>query len=1336
MSTSTSAELSGRMCPHAPDIGVIELLEVDPRPTFIAALPQALSSPQPESPQALAIVYANPALRADGTLYDGLDGISQPRDGGFWSWIRSGGAQLYPNGRSSPRTSITFMSNYWTRSVVNNRWVVVGGNNQSPPPEGDLPGLRLHHRRETSGSLLHTTTTEPLVDGDLAKSWILPDFTREQEPFVDTVNSFDWASTPLGPASSWPALLHHSFNQILADSRPIAIYWGNGLTTLYNEAFSRKLCAAKPSSLLGRPVDDVWPYFYGELKQNMQASASRQSSKDDPEWCVFVENPDGTLVETYLKWTIVPITENKRCLGFIHALVDTTLSRLWERRTNMLVELGDTLVTARDVKSYWAKLFQNLEAVRPSYDVPLAILYSVNDGAGSSDPRKTCRLEGNLGVPDGHPLIPPTISLSEGDGGLCSAFREAIDLRSPILLQTKDGTLPESLLDGLNWRGFGNPCREAVIFPILPTKDEYVTALLLLGLNPRRPYDNGYKQYISLLNQKLASTLAATVLLEEEARRGRNMVEQAAYDRAKLQEKLESRTKEVDETTQKFQCIAEFIPIGMYFSDCQGRFTFANDSWHRITGQPKTAPVTPEAFLACVVEEDQPTVRRAYDELRRNLSITIEFRVRRSSDDKFPLQQPKGSSPSLERAGLDLELDDGGERHVLASLKAEHGPDGSFSQVLACLTDITLHKKAAEEAIRRAQQAEHLKRMAEFATVGLYDMDLEGRLISANKVFYEMCGIEKADLSQTIIKPFSDCVVDADYPNLQQTLAELIKGGKTETTEIRLKTTWVATDSAGDAISAPRCVVATFMPVRNSEGAIQSFTGCLSDVSLQRWQLERERQRKHEAIESKRQQENFIDITSHEMRNPLSAIVQAADTIIASLTKAQELVETHVNNNANGPSTTGCGTTANSSGINLLKDGIEGAEIIVACAAHQKRIVDDILTMSKLDSNLLTVTPTTVNPIQVVRQAFKMFEVEARRVDINLTMKVDQSYHDLDIDFLDLDPSRLKQVLINLLTNALKFTKDVTARNVSVEMSASKTRPKEGASSVRFIPPGAISLDDAQKLPSVPEENRIYLMFKVTDTGQGITEEEMSTLFQRFSQASAKTHVKYGGSGLGLFISRQLTEMQNGAIGVASRPGHGSTFAFYIEAHTPSAESLRDAKAAVDVVENLMRLSRSRTHSSPSAGNPEVFETETAPVEVHIKGVLIVEDNLINQQISRRGLLEHGYEVEVANHGLEALEKLQRTTRAGGDFPLDLILMDIEMPSMDGLTCTRNIREMERAGQLAGSRIPIVAVSANARAEQILKAKAAGCDDVLVKPFRMPELIDKMTNVVRALKEA
>lgn len=275
--------------------------------------------------------------------------------------------------------------------------------------------------------------------------------------------------------------------------------------------------------------------------------------------------------------------------------------------------------------------------------------------------------------------------------------------------------------------------------------------------------------------------------------------------------------------------------------------------------------------------------------------------------------------------------------------------------------------------------------MAELATVGMYDMALDGRLLGANNVFYDMCGIDRVDLSQVSVKPFEFCVVDEDFPFLKNTLATLVHEGKPQTAELRLKTQWTETDTNGDQIVAPRWVLATFMPVSNSEGAIQTFTGCLSDVSLQKWQFEKERQRKDEAIESKRQQENFIDMTSHEMRNPLSAIVQCADAVIGCLTKAQELVHTqcHTCDNNGIPSTPLAADSLEGvyrESTQLLKDSIDNAETIIACAQHQKRIVDDILTMSKLDSNLLSITPITVNPINIAREAFKMFEVEARRV--------------------------------------------------------------------------------------------------------------------------------------------------------------------------------------------------------------------------------------------------------------------------------------------------------------------------------------------------------------------
>lgn len=462
----------------------------------------------------------------------------------------------------------------------------------------------------------------------------------------------------------------------------------------------------------------------------------------------------------------------------------------------------------------------------------------------------------------------------------------------------------------------------------------------------------------------------------------------------------------------------------------------------------------------------------------------------------------------------------------------------------------------------------------------------------------------------------------------------------------------------------------------------------------------------------------------------------------------------------------------------------------MAGAQHQKRIVDDILTMSKLDSKLLAVTPITVDPLEIAKEALKMFEVEARRVDIDLQMKVDPSYQQRKLEYLDLDPSRLKQVLINLLTNALKFTKSGPTRNVTITISASTERPTDSSCSVQFIPP--LQRDEPQPTFFSKQKEPIYLIVEVKDTGQGLTEEEMKSLFQRFKQASARTHVKYGGSGLGLFISRKLCEMHNGAIGVASLPGVGSTFAFYVEAARPDDGALKEARASKRTALQANALAITKRAESLQIGSVEVplssapgrdvdqviaspdsLETEFEPEPPKIEGVLVVEDNMINQQLTRRGLSDRGFTVDVANHGLEALEKLKASDRWAGDvppntnnstasptiltspttpttaalisrlhtsnvndlvnptatstkFPLSLILMDMEMPVQDGLTCTRQIRQLERQGHILGGPIPIIAVSANARLEQVLEAKAAGCDDVMIKPYRMPELVEKM----------
>jgi CheY-like chemotaxis protein len=321
-----------------------------------------------------------------------------------------------------------------------------------------------------------------------------------------------------------------------------------------------------------------------------------------------------------------------------------------------------------------------------------------------------------------------------------------------------------------------------------------------------------------------------------------------------------------------------------------------------------------------------------------------------------------------------------------------------------------------------------------------------------------------------------------------------------------------------------------------------------------------------------------------------------------------------------------------------------------------------------------------------------------------------------------------------------KFTHGQEKRTIIVSISASRERPGADHSDVSYFPSRSKRKDLITEDPEWGDGEELYLHFAVQDTGRGLDEKEKSLLFQRFSQASPRTHVQYGGSGLGLFISRELTELQGGEIGVSSEPGVGSTFAFYVKARkvegitadTPIAttiNSLRRNSSSTAVTLESRRNSSSkaiqRSNTTGQRRTPVVtpIASPTAPPSSKLDHskvkVLIVEDNLVNQRVLQKQLQTLGFMTELANHGGEALEFLKTSRfwsgRERDGAELAVILMDLEMPVMDGLTCTRTIRDLEADGTIA-KHVPIIAVTANARLEQIETAISAG----MVSPSASP----------------
>ncbi len=320
---------------------------------------------------------------------------------------------------------------------------------------------------------------------------------------------------------------------------------------------------------------------------------------------------------------------------------------------------------------------------------------------------------------------------------------------------------------------------------------------------------------------------------------------------------------------------------------------------------------------------------------------------------------------------------------------------------------------------------------------------------------------------------------------------------------------------------------------------------------------------------------------------------------------------------------------------------------------HLLGIIDNILDFSKIDAGKLDLETTDFNLEDVHQNLLNMVAWKATGKGLRLSFEFDSAIP----RELRGDPLRLSQVLINFINNAIKFTEHGTI-NVSVRLE------KETV-------------------------DQILLRFEVRDTGIGMSQEEISKLFLAFQQADTSTSRKYGGSGLGLAISRRLAILMGGEAGVISKLGQGSTFWF------------------------TALLGKANVHGSTLRIAQRVKREQAVEDAIQaLKGarILLVEDNPFNQQVATEFLQDVGVDVSVANNGKEALELMRRQ-------PFDCVLMDVQMPVMDGMEATRHICDDP---QLVST--PIIAMTANASKEDCERCFAAGMDDFIGKPFKLDVL--------------
>ena len=528
---------------------------------------------------------------------------------------------------------------------------------------------------------------------------------------------------------------------------------------------------------------------------------------------------------------------------------------------------------------------------------------------------------------------------------------------------------------------------------------------------------------------------------------------------------------------------------------------------------------------------------------------------------------------------------------------------------MATVTRDITERKRQEEELRRTrnhlvEQLQEMDQLYKMAPVGLGLLDRELRVLRMNErlaaitgiPLHEYVGRTLAEIVPQIasqVGVFADRVFASGEPLLDLTMSGVTLAN----------------------LAGERDWLVSYYPVKSSDGAIRYVGGVVQDITeLKRVEVEL-RLAKERAEAANQAKSEFLANMSHEIRTPLNGVIGMTDLAL---------------------------------GTQLTAEQRDLLETVRLSANSLLTVITDILDYSKIEAGKIELETIDFNLRNCVEEALKTFALLAHEKKLELLCDIAPDVPEL----LEGDPGRLRQILHNLVSNAIKFT-------------------SHGEVAVRV----AIDAED---------RDAGVLKFTVSDTGIGIPTEKQVSIFSPFTQADSSTTRKYGGTGLGLTISARLVALMGGKLWLESEVGQGSRFHFTVQLKV----------------------------SGEGAESRLVFPLVEQPAQPKGLNILLAEDNRINQTVAKRMLERMGHSLAVAENGNEALLLLKT-----GSF--DLVLMDIQMPEMDGLTATARIREGET---ITHTHIPIIAMTAHAMKGDRERCLAAGMDGYISKPISALEL--------------